>query len=289
MIELCTDIPIRAYHSLKQTHREECARKKWFIYCALLIVLTCSVFAEGTGTQPKIKSLGLEAPKQILFVGNSYFYYNNSLHNKVLALAKEADPQNANQYQYKSVTISGAYLAHHDVASYMKKGAFGYKKPFDVVILQGNSSEQMTKEKREAFLKTVKEYDALIRATGAKTVLFMTWAYTPKNPEYNPNMTEMNREGYTEAGNAINALVIPVGIAFEEAYKRRPGIKLQKEYDGSHPDVYGSYLAACVVYTSLYGKSPVGLTYDDYGTVDKETAHFLQTVAWDTVQKYYGR
>lgn len=87
------------------------------------------------------------------------------MHNKVLALAKEADPQHAKQYQYKSVTISGAYLSHHDIASYMKKGAFGYKEPFDVVILQVNSSEQLTKEKREAFIKTVKEYDAIIRAT----------------------------------------------------------------------------------------------------------------------------
>ncbi len=284
MTESLTGEP--AWYTLNETKPTEAVMKKQLIFGVILIVLTCIAFTEGTGIEPKIKSPGIESPKQILFVGNSYFYYNNSLHNKVLALAKEADPKNANQYQYKSVTISGAFLSHHDIASYMKKGAFGYRKPFDVVILQGNSSELLTKEKKEAFIKTVKEYDAMIRATGARTVLFMTWAYTPKHPEYNPKMTELNRDGYTEAGNSIGALVIPVGLAFEEAYKRRPDIKLQKDYDGSHPDVYGSYLAACVTFAALYGKSPIGMAYDDYGTVDKETAHFLQTVAWDTVQKY---
>ena len=50
-----------------------------------------------------------------------------------------------------------------------------------------------------------------------------------------------------------------------------------------------SFLAACVVFASLYGKSPAGNTYDYYGAVDKASAAYLQQVAWDTVQKFYGR
>ncbi|MBE0622803.1 MAG: hypothetical protein IH605_19600, partial [Burkholderiales bacterium] len=50
-----------------------------------------------------------------------------------------------------------------------------------------------------------------------------------------------------------------------------------------------TYLAACVVYASLYGKSPVGNSYDYFGEVDKETAAFLQRVAEETVRKFYGR
>jgi hypothetical protein len=225
----------------------------------------------------------------VLFVGNSYFYYNNSLHNKVLGLAKAADKANAGKYQFKSATISAAYLSQHDVYSYLKPGALGYKKPFDVVILQGNSSEQTSKAKREEFAKTVKAYDSMIRATGAKTALLMTWAYTQKHPNYDPKMMDMNRDGYTEAGNAVDALVIPAGLAFQEAYRRRPDIKLQQDYDGHHPTFYGSYLAACTVYASLYGKSPVGLDFDDNGMVDKDMAMFLQTVAWDTVKSFYGK
>jgi hypothetical protein len=65
-------------------------------------------------------------------------------------------------------------------------------------------------------------------------------------------------------------------------------MQLQKTYDGSHPDLIGSYLAASVVYASLYGKSPVGNAYDYFGKVDRETAAFLQQVADQTVRRFYG-
>ncbi|MGH8760185.1 MAG: SGNH/GDSL hydrolase family protein, partial [Burkholderiales bacterium] len=61
------------------------------------------------------------------------------------------------------------------------------------------------------------------------------------------------------------------------------------DYDGSHPDVIGTYLAACVVYASLYGKSAVGNSYDYYGKVDRDTTTFLQNVADETVRKFFGR
>ena len=94
---------------------------------------------------------------------------------------------------------------------------------------------------------------------------------------------------YVSVGNEVGALVIPVGLAFEESYRRRPDFRLHKDYDGSHPNMNGTYLAACVVFASLYGKSPVGNSYDYFGAVDKASAAYLQQVAWDTVQKFYAR
>ena len=96
-------------------------------------------------------------------------------------------------------------------------------------------------------------------------------------------------EMYVSVGNEIKALVIPVGLAFEEAYRRRPEIKLHQAYDGSHPTFLGSYLAAATVYASLYGRSPAGNSYDFYGNVGKDDAAFLQAVAYDTVTKFLGR
>jgi hypothetical protein len=49
----------------------------------------------------------------------------------------------------------------------------------------------------------------------------------------------------------------------------------------------GTYLAAATVFGALYNKSPVGNSYT--GGIDPPTASFLQTVAWETVQNYYGR
>ncbi len=262
-------------------------KKRLFLsLCLLVTLLIPSILLADIA--PKVTQLGIDAPKQLLFVGNSYLYYGDSLHNHVSRMAQAADKENAKSYTYKSATISGAYLSHHNIDSYLKPGALGLKKHFDVVILQGHSTSQTTPEKHQKFAETVKEFNQKIKATGAKTALFMTWAYTEKHKKYNPDMLEMNRKGYLEAGNDIDALVIPVGLAFEAAYKKKPGIKLQKDYDGSHPDLIGTYLAACTTYAAVYGKSPIGNEYTYYGAIDKDMATFLQTVAWETVTSFYG-
>ena len=57
--------------------------------------------------------------------------------------------------------------------------------------------------------------------------------------------------------------------------------------DKRHPSAAGTYLASCVVFAALTGRSPVGDTY--LANIDAQTAAFLQNVAWDTVQEYYGK
>src|SRR5258706_141415 len=97
----------------------------------------------------KMKDAGIVNPKPILYVGNSFFYFNNSMHRYVGGLVAAADPQNRGRYRSTSVTISGSGLDWHDVESYFKpggmasysftadnKGVFNkFDKPFDVVIM----------------------------------------------------------------------------------------------------------------------------------------------------------
>jgi len=68
--------------------------------------------------------------------------------------------------------------------------------------------------------------------------------------------------------------------------------KLQPELnlyapDKRHPSPAGTYLATCVVFAALTGRSPVGNPYT--AGIDPPTAKFLQTVAWETVQEYYQK
>jgi hypothetical protein len=238
---------------------------------------------------PVVKQPQVDSPRRILFVGNSYFYYNDSLHNHVRRMVVAADPSIEKALQYKSATIGAAPLAHHDVKGLLAPGRLGMKQPYDIVILQGNSGDALAPERRAAFREKVLEFSADIAKTGAKTALYMIHAYVAPNKDASPDMIRKVEDMYVAAGNEAGALVIPVGLAFEEAYRQRPGIVLHKTYDGSHPDLIGTYLAACVVYASLYGKSPVGNSYDYYGKVDKDTAAFLQRVAEQTVKRFFGR
>jgi hypothetical protein len=256
----------------------------------MLLVLAFAVVSSAAGAAtPLIKAPQVDTPTHVLFVGNSYLYYGDSLHNHVRRMAIAANPGLAKKMKYKSATIGGAALAHHNIDYLTKPGQIGVKAPFQLVILQGGSVAPLSEDRRAQFLEKVIEFNKIITERGGKTALYMTQAYVKPHKRANPENIRLTEDLYVSVGNEVGALVIPVGLAFEEAYRRRPDMKLHKDYDGSHPDLIGTYLAACTVYASVYGKSPVGNSYDYFGKIDKETATFLQQVAEDTVKKFYAR
>lgn len=250
-----------------------------------LSIATCLAAAP----EPAVKRPAVETPKRVLFVGNSYMYYNDSLHNHVRRIAAAADPSLEKALQYKSATIGGAPLWHHPIQHLVTPGNLGIKEPFELVVLQGNSTDALSEKARARFQEKVVEFSKLIGERGGKTALYMTHAHVKPSKFASADMMRKVEEMYVSAGNEAGAVVIPVGLAFEEAYRQRPDIKLHKDYDGSHPELIGTYLAACTVYAVLYGRSPVGNSYDYYGKIDRETAAFLQRVANDTVTKFFGR
>jgi hypothetical protein len=131
------------------------------------------------------------------------------------------------------------------------------------------------------------EFNKLINARGGKTALDLNHVNVSPHIHAKPENIGLTVDLDVSVGNEIGALIIPLGLAFEEAYRRRPGIKLHRD-DGTHAELIGTYLAACTVYASVYGKSPVGNAYDYCGKIDKETAGFLQQVAADAVKKSYA-
>ncbi len=211
------------------------------------------------------------------------------MHNHVRRLANAADEKIQIQAAtYKSVTISGSELGDHDIRAYLNPGRIRVAEPFEMVILQGGSAEACSPGGRDIFQATVIDFDRQIRLSGATTALYMTHAYVAPHEDAHPGMIREIESLYVSTGNRIGALVIPVGLAFEEAYRRRPGMLLHKAHDGSHPDLLGTYLAACVTYATLYAKSPDGNLYDYYGGIDRDTARFLQQVAESTVRLFFS-
>jgi hypothetical protein len=255
------------------------------------VLLALSLFQSACAALPgpAVQELANSAPKRVLFVGNSYLYYNDSLHNHVRRIVAEIGPGNVDEYEYKSATIGGASLSHHNLDSLLEPGRLGIDKPFELVILQGGSGEPLSASRRDAFAIKARELVAKIRASGAEPALYMTHAYAKPHERYDPHMIDTVADTYVTNGNQLGALVIPVGLAFDKAYQRRPGIELHKSFDGSHPSMLGTYLAACVVYASVYQKPVTGISYDYFGEVSKADAAFLQAIADETVRDFYGR
>ena len=238
---------------------------------------------------PTVKALKVASPERLLFVGNSYLYYGDSLHNHVRRMVIAAGINVKKNLKYKSATISGSAIFDHNIDSYLEPGKLRVKQPFQVVILQGSSAAPWRKERDALFRMTVAEFSKKIAAAGGETALYMTHAYVEPHKRFDPNMTRAIEKLYVVAGNETGSLVIPVGLAFEEAYRRKPDIKLHKSFDGSHPDLIGTYLAASVVFASLYGQLAVGNPYDYFGQVRAEDKAFLQEIADDVVIKFFGR
>ena len=263
---------------------------RWATTVVLMLALFTPEQALHAQTKPKRTDIG-QAPEAVLWVGNSFFYYNNSMHNHFGLLVGSAG--SGARVRSTSVTISGSGLDWHDMESLLRPGGLGrysfvgdneirFNKPgrqYDTAIMMDCSQCPVHPQLQTAFHDTVRKHSqALVRAD-VRPVLFMSWAYKDK-----PEMTAQLAEQYTLAGNANDALVIPAGLAFAKAIAKNADIELYAS-DKRHPSLAGSYLAACTVYATLYRKTPVGLTYT--AGLNPELATLLQTAAWESVQEYF--
>ncbi|MEZ5741751.1 MAG: hypothetical protein R3E68_21505 [Burkholderiaceae bacterium] len=168
-----------------------------------LLVAAATLLGSPLQAAPAVSALAKPSPQQILFVGNSYFYYNDSLHNHVRRLTDAAGAVKMDDQKFRSVTISGGSLAHHPIAHYMTPGAIGYKKPFDLVILQGNSGAALSDKGIKAFAEAARQAGAAIKPTGAQVALYMTHAYAKGHKKYDAANAEKIEKLYVDVGNEI--------------------------------------------------------------------------------------
>src|SRR5258706_6727281 len=245
-----------------------------FALAALLAAAFCAAAAEA----PRVEAPA-RPPQRMLFVGNSLRPSRGGVPTHLRALAQAGDKWNAGYYEAKAITVPGAFLFQHEDAL---AETLGNGLPWDIVVLQGESTEPMGTDPAKArrFQAAVRGLDQRIRDARSRTVLFMTWAYRGK-PEMGPLLTE----AYVNAGAEAGALVVPVGLAFRRAVSETPPIAVH-ESDARHPTLEGTYLAACTFYAALYRKSPEGVPY--LGGLRKEAAATLQRLAWETVKEFYG-
>jgi len=255
---------------------------------ALIALATMPATAQ---VKPTVMETGVEHPHSAIYIGNSFFYYNNSLHNQVTRLIHAGDPKY--RFRSTSVTISGSGSDWHDVGSYFRPNAIGrysfntkneivfnkLDRLFDLAIMMDCSQCPVHPQLKAVFFEKMKQHADTVRKHGTKPVFFMSWAYADA-----PEMPAQLADAYTTAANNSDAFVIPAGLAFAKSIERRPALNLYVA-DKRHPSAAGTYLAAATTYGALFRKSPVGLKYT--AGLDQETAEFLQTAAWQTLQQYF--
>lgn len=154
---------------------------------------------------------------------------------------------------------------------------------WDLVVLQDQSAMPnfSRAERNRETLPYARKLDEKIKASGARTVLFMTWGYK----DFFVPMQKQAQVAYQELADDLKADLVPVGAAWERAQQARPNLDLWS-VDGNHADLKGAYLSACVFYTAFYGQSPVGNSFTA-GLADAD-ARFLQETAANVVPLHPG-
>ncbi|MBK6475828.1 MAG: PKD domain-containing protein [Flavobacteriales bacterium] len=219
---------------------------------------------------------------RVLFLGNSYTAFNSlpSL-TRLLALSL------GDTIEVSSNTPGGYTFNGHstDLTSMtlIQQGNWDY------VVLQEQSQlpsfppSQVNTESRpyaQALVDSIRFYSPC-----AEPVFYMTWgrqngddancASWPPVCTYEGMQSQL-RISYLSFAEENMAWCAPVGAAWAQVREQYTMINLYNA-DGSHPSVEGSYLAACTIYSTMFGTSSVGASY--ISLVAADTASTLQQIA----------
>ena len=214
-------------------------------------------------------------PLHVLFIGNS-LTYTNDLPAMFTALAEAAAKPRP---FVRAVTGPGLSLEDQwDRGEAQKAIAFG---GWDFVVLQQGPSA--SPEGSLLLRKYTRRFAELIRAGGARPVLYMVWPSTSRAQDFDGVALS-----YREAARDVDALLCPAGETWRAAWKRDPRLALYSP-DGLHPTPAGTYAAAATFFEVFYKQSPSGLpgrlTLAGGATVDipEPEARVLQEAVLDTV------
>ena len=243
---------------------------------------------------PKIKEI--DPPKALLWVGNSFFFFNNGAHRFTRRLLQKAPV--VPKYRGNLVAINGASLSWHDLESYFRPNAISSysfstdgkntvqfrdpeEKLWDSVLLLDSSQGPIHPQLKEDFKRFAKLDSEICRKHKAAPIFLISWAYADR-----PEMTAQLADAILSVANDNDAIAVPVGLAFALAREKDASCPLYIG-DNRHPTPAGSYLLACTVIATLF-KIDVRTIHFDC-EVEPRLAKFLREVAQETVCRFFGR
>jgi hypothetical protein len=185
------------------------------------------------------------APLRILWIGNSYTYVNEL--PKIISML--ADSSHLDRMPAITGILKGGETLKGHWANPVLQKAFEEK--WDIVVAQEQSTTPI--DAPDSMFKYGKLIADAAHKSGARVVLYVSW----------PQKTRAAAEdtivaSYKKLGEATHASLALAGRAWLDVIAQDPSVELYQK-DGSHPLPQGSYIAACVFYEVLFGKSPVGL------------------------------
>ena len=225
------------------------------------------------------------SPLRVLFIGNSYTYYN-----EVWTMLEGIARADGRVVITDHVTKGGWTLEQmasldDEFGKQVHETLTAPDTHYDVVFLQEQSLRPAVSP--ELFFTAVRNLCQKVKAKGAEVVLYQTWGRKTGSPQLeehgmtNESMTRLLAKSYEAMADECETALSPVGTAFYNIYTNHSEIELYNP-DKSHPSATGTYLAALCHYATLYQASPIGNTYAVEG-LDADAIRVLQQAAHDAV------
>ncbi len=246
----------------------------------VLILLSIFLLFELSGCSDLSKSDEKELPDlvskkdfKILFIGNSFTFYNDGVDYHLLNMLKVDKSADSILYHIQNIAESSYTLEAHynDIKTINKIKS----NKWNLVILQEQSTRPVNNP--DLFLEFASKLNSEIKNNGSLTALYLTWAVKDSPSEIGPISS-----AYEKTGTQINAKVVPVGKVWDYFVKNNSTIDLYST-DRKHPSLSGTFLTACVFYQSLFAKNPVensyipvGLTADNVVLLKKITNDYFK-------------
>ena len=233
-------------------------------------------------------SLKAQDTLHVLFLGNSYTAVNNlPLMVKNMAAAAGITI-NAVQNAPGGHTVEN-HLSNTNTLIQIRKGIWDY------VVIQEQSQIPTID-----FYRYNSMYPSLIRLKDSilaynsctKIITFMTWGRrfggqqcdgsgtycSPDFRDFN-HMQDSLRIAYIQISDSMNVQCAPVGVSWQQVINDTTLILHQG--DNSHPNLNGSYLAACTLFSSILKQKTTGISYT--AGLPASLALYFQTISDQTV------
>ena len=215
----------------------------------------------------------------ILFIGNSYTYFNGMPTEFFAKIAESAGVS----VNITSITKGGWTLEKHADANdvcgaEVEKALFENK--YDFVVLQEQSLRPAIDQER--FFASVRALCEKIKPSCANVVLYSTWGRKEGSEKLaeigmsHKEMTEKIALSYRAVAKEVGAVVADVGHAFFNV-NALGEMELYHE-DKSHPSKSGSFLAALVIFAKMFDFDVREIAFNAH--LSKEEAEILKSAAY---------
>ncbi len=221
---------------------------------------------------------------KILLIGSSHMNFND-LAGMLRSICSDRNRDVLIQTSLRNGLSLSGHTRYFYTADKLKE------EKWDYVILQGGNGRiaYPDEDPMNPLFPALEKLKAMILDNHSATtiVFWMAWAYEDGNTFYGgsdgyPEMQQKIFDNTIDYADKLDFVIAPVGWAWQTvlAEKNYPLHYLHMD-DWSHPNIKGSYLMACVIYSSLFRERITGMSYRS--ELSETDANYFQTIASDTV------